>query len=461
MKKITALIILFAFSVSFGAYAAPSEKDFKSALSEPITYADIKMEIATEATNLSGAAKTFLNIEENTPEKSSIVYDISIKLAEDLKNIQSSAKYKMVYKDNPELDTYETAQYFSIDYNGNRPIFINVIKLPDHNQYLHYNLADVADLQPYVTEFGEKIASGKYNSIESFFGNTTNPKIEKGKYVLSLNDTEFKACLPTLLENISPIISTSLNYTGSDFGNAYKEMYDVISDVKLLGKKGFKSEVTLDSDKKLDTLKIVIDIDANLYELYNALDIHISDTEITEKNSQLKALLTINIDFDNINAEKEINFPTLTTANTYNYTNEFVQQHFMYTLEANKVNVYSNYAKVYFDDAEPVIENGRTLVPLRKFLNSIGVKDEDIVYKDGYITINYKNEKIVELNVFDTNASVTANGVTTPVLLDVSAKMINDRTLVPLRFLSETFDCEVAYQELDENTAFISVIQNY
>jgi len=65
------------------------------------------------------------------------------------------------------------------------------------------------------------------------------------------------------------------------------------------------------------------------------------------------------------------------------------------------------------------------------------------------------------LNVFDTNASVTANGVTTPVLLDVSAKMINDRTLVPLRFLSETFDCEVAYQELDENTAFISVIQNY
>lgn len=461
MKKITALITLIASAVSFSAYAAPSEKDFKNAINEPITYADIKMEISTDTSELSEEVKEFLALEENTPQKSSLIYDISIKTSEDLKKIQAAAKYKMVYEGSPELDTYETGQYLSINYYGNRPIFINVLKHPQQNQYIHYNLADVADLQPFVNELGEKISSGKYSSIENIFGSTTKAKVEKGKYVFSLNDKEFKAYLPTFIENIGPIFSTSTNYSGSEFGNEYKEIHDMIKNVQLLGKKGFRSELTLDSDKKIDTLKIELDLDANLYMLYTSLGADFSNTGLDEKNLQYKAFITVNIDFDNINADKEIAFPPISTVNTYNYTNDLVQQHFRYTLEQNKVNVYSNYAKVYFEDAEPVIENGRTLVPLRKFLNSIGVKDEDIVYNDGYITINYKNRKTVELNVFDTNASVTANGATTPILLDVSAKMVNDRTLVPLRFLSETFECEVEYQELDETTSFISVIQDY
>ena len=89
------------------------------------------------------------------------------------------------------------------------------------------------------------------------------------------------------------------------------------------------------------------------------------------------------------------------------------------------------------------------------------VVSDYIVYDEGYITINYKNKKVIKLNVFDTNASITENNITTPVTLDVSAKVTNGRTLVPLRFLSETFNSEVIFQELDENTSFINIVPKY
>ncbi len=102
------------------------------------------------------------------------------------------------------------------------------------------------------------------------------------------------------------------------------------------------------------------------------------------------------------------------------------------------VKVYLNENQLFFD-VPPVIENGRTLAPLRAIGEALGAE----VSWEGQsqvITLNMPATNI-ELKIGDPVARV--NG--TAVVLDVPAKIINDRTLVPLRFVSEYFGADVQW----------------
>ena len=72
------------------------------------------------------------------------------------------------------------------------------------------------------------------------------------------------------------------------------------------------------------------------------LDPTVSTGNLNEKNGKLKLTLTIDIDFENINKELMVNFPSFTSSNLYNYTSDLIQQYYMYTLEADKINIYAN-----------------------------------------------------------------------------------------------------------------------
>lgn len=107
-------------------------------------------------------------------------------------------------------------------------------------------------------------------------------------------------------------------------------------------------------------------------------------------------------------------------------------------MAAGDIKVYVNGEQVEFD-VKPVIENERTLVPMRAIFEALGaevdwnqetetvsaVRGSDTVR----ITINsnqlFKNDKAVEL--------------------DVPAKIIDERTLVPVRAISESFDADVQW----------------
>lgn len=107
---------------------------------------------------------------------------------------------------------------------------------------------------------------------------------------------------------------------------------------------------------------------------------------------------------------------------------------------ASEIKVYIDEKQVNFD-VQPIIYEDRTLVPLRAIFEALGaevswdqntrtasaVRGEDTMS----ITIDskqlFKNNKAVEL--------------------DVPAMIVNDRTLVPVRAISESFDCDVQWDE--------------
>ncbi|MDI3481693.1 MAG: spore germination protein [Tepidanaerobacteraceae bacterium] len=106
---------------------------------------------------------------------------------------------------------------------------------------------------------------------------------------------------------------------------------------------------------------------------------------------------------------------------------------------AGYVKVMINGQLVNFD-VQPVIEQGRTMVPFRGIGETLGAF---VNWDQNTRTVTArKGDTTVILKVGSTTAYVNKN----PVKLDAPPLIRNDRTLVPLRFFSEAFGASVLWQ---------------
>lgn len=104
------------------------------------------------------------------------------------------------------------------------------------------------------------------------------------------------------------------------------------------------------------------------------------------------------------------------------------------------VTVTLNGEKLAFD-TNPVIYNSRTLVPLRIIFEALGA---EISWDDSIKTVTaIKDGKTVKVPV-NKNA-IYINGE--EIELDVAAKIVNSRTLVPVRAVTEAFSCTVSWDD--------------
>lgn len=90
-------------------------------------------------------------------------------------------------------------------------------------------------------------------------------------------------------------------------------------------------------------------------------------------------------------------------------------------------------------DVAPVMRNNRLMVPLRVVSENLGAK---VNWEDSKITLT-KNDMQVILKL--NSKTVMKNGNPAP-LLDAKPYMKNNRAMVPLRFIAETFGCKVDYK---------------
>ncbi|MGO5027824.1 stalk domain-containing protein [Candidatus Agathobaculum pullicola] len=100
-------------------------------------------------------------------------------------------------------------------------------------------------------------------------------------------------------------------------------------------------------------------------------------------------------------------------------------------------------------DVPPTILNGRTLVPLRAIFEAL---DADVTWDNATQTASaQKAGTTVQVTIDNTTAYVNGRAQT----LDVPAKLIGGRTMVPARFVSESLDARVLW---DGNTESVYVI---
>ena len=92
-----------------------------------------------------------------------------------------------------------------------------------------------------------------------------------------------------------------------------------------------------------------------------------------------------------------------------------------------------------YTDVEPTIQNGRTLVPMRAIFETLGA---DIAWDGETSTVTGTKDGIeVKLTIGNTTAYVNGREIT----LDTPATLIASRTMVPVRFVSESLGAKVEW----------------
>lgn len=106
----------------------------------------------------------------------------------------------------------------------------------------------------------------------------------------------------------------------------------------------------------------------------------------------------------------------------------------------NAIKVILN-GKTIKSDVEPRIINGRTVVPLRAIFEALGAQVE---WNDKIKTvIARKNSDVIAIKVGSTTAFLNSKAIE----LDVPATISDGRTLVPIRFVSESFGYDVKWND--------------
>ena len=116
---------------------------------------------------------------------------------------------------------------------------------------------------------------------------------------------------------------------------------------------------------------------------------------------------------------------------------------------ANELTTYVKvHDKILGFDTPPVMESDRTLVPLRFIFETL---DADVDWENDSRTAVVKNEETSVKFSIDSKVATVNNA---PKEMDVPARLIDSKTLVPLRFLSEELGFKVEWDE-QNRTAII------
>ena len=103
-------------------------------------------------------------------------------------------------------------------------------------------------------------------------------------------------------------------------------------------------------------------------------------------------------------------------------------------------------------EAAPFISGGRTMVPVRFIAEAYGAKvDYDATTKGITITLD---ETVIAMQVGVKTAYVNGKTYT----IDAPPVIVNGRTFVPIRFISEMFNATVTY---DESTRTVTIVRDF
>ena len=116
---------------------------------------------------------------------------------------------------------------------------------------------------------------------------------------------------------------------------------------------------------------------------------------------------------------------------------EHVMRYYHNDIDYIGAKVRVNGVLIDFKDQFPIIEDGRTLIPVRAVSEILGAEVEwNGAWYQAEIEMNGKE---IILPLYSDIAYIDG----AEYLLDVPAKIVNDRTMVPLRFIAEALDVQI------------------
>ncbi len=98
-------------------------------------------------------------------------------------------------------------------------------------------------------------------------------------------------------------------------------------------------------------------------------------------------------------------------------------------------------------DTPPQIVNGRTLVPVRAFVEAIGFNAQWMSVEQTVLITNDNDDTLLQMVIGDNEAFGSLYEEYEFYTMDVPAQIIDGRTMVPARFIAEYFGYTVSWDE--------------
>ena len=117
----------------------------------------------------------------------------------------------------------------------------------------------------------------------------------------------------------------------------------------------------------------------------------------------------------------------------------------------SRIRVFTDGREVPFDQP-PILENGRTLVPVRGISEALGMY---VSWEESTQTVTAERGNITVIMQIGSTI-MTRNGE--EIILDVPAKLLNGRTLIPVRAVSEAYGADVDWVE---ETQWVLITSNW
>jgi len=112
---------------------------------------------------------------------------------------------------------------------------------------------------------------------------------------------------------------------------------------------------------------------------------------------------------------------------------------FAVQVSAEEANLFVNGEEIQ-TEVSPILEDGTTLVPVRFVTEALGAK---VIWDDETQSVFISGPAVVALKIGSKQASKDGS----PVELLHEPLIINERTMVPVRFITEAFGCNVNWDD--------------
>lgn len=378
-----------------------------------------------------------------------------------------------------------------IVYDIDRLMTLNDDESLQYNNNLRYSMLSNLILSKKIERFYKqyiKACSPGFEVIKAHEA-TTAAGEKQTVYTLSLNDKSFKALLKYLLNDLSkneaaldllkdimisiPELARAYdpNTTNEELSIAKQQMrqafyqlkemlpelinganktLDAFDNIRLIGQEGIEFKFTVNQKGFIISQEGKMDLVLDTGAIQNAFGLAV-ESEPTASSEPMPTY-KIKIDFTQkntaINNAPTVEFPKLNDNNSVKIS-DIRKKSLQPRQSANiiPVNVVLDGEKLNLDPS-PRLINGRVLVPVRDIFEALGAK---VSWEPTTKTVTAtRDDKTVKLRPLDMVARVNDEEA----ILDVPAFIIQNKTFVPLRFVSEALDAGIVWDDTTK-TAYI------
>ena len=278
------------------------------------------------------------------------------------------------------------------------------------------------------------------------------PVYSNGTYTLTLSETQLKKLASAYVGKLTELMDeesvknfaseTLIDWMNRDDVHLFNSDKAIVLSVK--------------TDGKLSEFRSEINFDTNFYDIAKILNPNDPTLSLLDRE-RFGAKLNITLDgsISPLPDDYSIDYPEITDSNSIDVfaLSAAASIGIIPDNAAEDVKIMYENTRWVFEN-KPVVVKDRTFLPLRELANMFGIDNDSISYDDATeeVRINGGGVEIV-MNIGSRDTYI--NGEKNE--LDVPAFTVNDRTYIPVRFVSEMFGKNVDYSE-DENglTVFIN-----